>query len=370
MSESTPPNAIDPFLGRYPQNQDAPTDLMPDVTLNSLRMASLFGGIFGIDRFMLGDMGGGMAKLFTGGGFLFWWLWDVLQIWTEGDHVVTYGLSLPFDYTYFLGLSAGVGQGRITDRTVYTSSGFGWWVIGLVFGFLGLDALAVGKYSLFIIRLFYMCLFGVSAYGAIISLHTGGIWNIFLFVLFLIPAILLGILALGPWVEGLIAIGFNDIRNNPIKYRAKNFYNALTVSSEHMTYPYLDGEELRHMFAKKHNAVQEGGGDPDNGSEAVSFVRDTLYAPIGAVGKLMSAALSGIVVTINPPSAISAAIAKKTVAALEKTEVDPNRLVNSVLPQQTGGARLSIESQVMGAAVIALIAGGSLKGLIDSVIPK
>jgi hypothetical protein len=41
--------------------------------------------------------------------------------------------------------------------------------------------------------------------------------------------------------------------------------------------------------------------------------------------------------------------------------------------KQTGGARdepLTTEAQIMGATVIALIAGGSLKGLIDYLMPQ
>jgi hypothetical protein len=49
------------------------------------------------------------------------------------------------------------------------------------------------------------------------------------------------------------------------------------------------------------------------------------------------------------------------------TAIKPNTTVPTTAPEQAGGSRseLSSESQILGATVIALVAGGSLKGLID-----
>ena len=43
-------------------------------------LVSIFGGKLGIDRFMIGDVGLGVAKLLTCGGFLIWWLVDLFLI--------------------------------------------------------------------------------------------------------------------------------------------------------------------------------------------------------------------------------------------------------------------------------------------------
>ena len=40
-------------------------------------LMSIFLGSFGVDRFMLGDIGLGVAKLLTGGGCGVWWLIDI-----------------------------------------------------------------------------------------------------------------------------------------------------------------------------------------------------------------------------------------------------------------------------------------------------
>lgn len=43
-------------------------------------VVSFFFGFLGIDRFMVGSVGAGVAKLLTGGGFGIWWLIDLFLI--------------------------------------------------------------------------------------------------------------------------------------------------------------------------------------------------------------------------------------------------------------------------------------------------
>ena len=47
---------------------------------NTLLIVSIFAGQLGIDRFMLGETGLGVAKLLTCGGFFVWWIIDLFLI--------------------------------------------------------------------------------------------------------------------------------------------------------------------------------------------------------------------------------------------------------------------------------------------------
>ena len=47
---------------------------------------SIFFGSLGVDRFMMGQIGWGILKLITGGGFGIWWLIDVILIATKHQY--------------------------------------------------------------------------------------------------------------------------------------------------------------------------------------------------------------------------------------------------------------------------------------------
>jgi TM2 domain-containing membrane protein YozV len=62
-----------------------------DVTMNTGKelnwivtlVMSIFFGVLGVDRFMMGHIGTGLLKLCTCGGFGVWWLVDVILIATR-----------------------------------------------------------------------------------------------------------------------------------------------------------------------------------------------------------------------------------------------------------------------------------------------
>lgn len=117
----------------------------PDKTLEGLRGRAWL-GLLGLDHFYLRNPTTGILKLITFGGFLMWWIWDLMQVYTEGPRVVKYGLSTPFD------IATGIGQGMIVDggNTVYgAKSNFSLWQFGSLFSFIGLDSLITKDWARF-----------------------------------------------------------------------------------------------------------------------------------------------------------------------------------------------------------------------------
>lgn len=75
---SPPPPAAGypPPAGPYAVTPDTPKDWLAALLL------SIFLGYLGVDRFYLGHIGLGVAKLVTGGGCGIWWLIDIILIAT------------------------------------------------------------------------------------------------------------------------------------------------------------------------------------------------------------------------------------------------------------------------------------------------
>lgn len=72
--------ALKDMLTRLPEDR---LDLLYAVDLKNpttIMLISIFLGEFGVDRFMLGDIGLGVGKLLTFGGCLVWWLIDIFFV--------------------------------------------------------------------------------------------------------------------------------------------------------------------------------------------------------------------------------------------------------------------------------------------------
>jgi TM2 domain-containing membrane protein YozV len=59
---------------------DVPCILHSDVSFVYVLLSSIFLGILGIDRFILGHVGIGVAKLLTIGGLGVWWIVDIILL--------------------------------------------------------------------------------------------------------------------------------------------------------------------------------------------------------------------------------------------------------------------------------------------------
>ncbi|MCL2577802.1 MAG: TM2 domain-containing protein [Defluviitaleaceae bacterium] len=53
----------------------------------TILLLSIFLGAYGVDRFMLGDIGMGVGKLLTGGGCGIWWLIDIFMVMDRAKEI-------------------------------------------------------------------------------------------------------------------------------------------------------------------------------------------------------------------------------------------------------------------------------------------
>jgi hypothetical protein len=166
----------------------------PDRNIGTLQNYALL-GFLGLDHFYLRSPATGVAKLLTLGGFGFWWLWDILQLWTEENRVLKYGISTPFD------TQIGIGQGMIYkgDKQSWTyeqNTDFGTWSLATLFGFMGADMFVLGRFWLgfrklmiFFITMsalapFFVILMSNGFWAALANTGFFGIfWDIFCFML-------------------------------------------------------------------------------------------------------------------------------------------------------------------------------------------
>ena len=145
----------------------------PDRNVDTLWKYSLL-GFLGLDHFYLRSPVTGIAKLLTMGGFLVWWLWDLIQISTERERVLNYGLSGPFD------AFTGVGQGMMYEGSKWNYSqitDFGSWAVATIFGFLGIDMFLLGRFWLGFRKLIIFLLTMSAIAPFLVKLATGGFWS-------------------------------------------------------------------------------------------------------------------------------------------------------------------------------------------------
>jgi hypothetical protein len=116
----------------------------PDKNYSTLWWLSVipFTGLLGIDHLYLRSPWTAMIKMFTIGGFGIWYLWDAVQLSTEKERVMNYGLSAPFDAI------TGIAQGMLEDTgksTYEQTTNYGVWFFLTLFGFTGFDSILMGR---------------------------------------------------------------------------------------------------------------------------------------------------------------------------------------------------------------------------------
>jgi len=388
----------------------------PDCDLTILKWLSTFPitGLLGLDHFYLRSPITGITKLVTGGGLGLWYLWDVCQIWLETDRVLNYGLSTPFD------LQLGIAQGMITDKpTNYTSdSYFSLWIFGIILGFIGLDSAALKNWGNTLLKALLFSLF-VWSMIVVVQIGQTGFTIGWLFSLFFILYAFSPVIA--QYVSVLLKVfGPADIFETGISFKGKEydsyygimkyFIDILPMTAAEkekimfdLTYN-VSGAELEKNFEIKHGGSTSDQGDNKYpGNSIISFIIylvspiwAVIYGiyklglsgvsklPMGQAAKIASSAIDTTSTLANLASKgaelgvlpVNEAIeTKKAEAEAEavnpiKTKINIGTGPRPINVGQVGGSdplsdSLSSESQILGAALIALIAGGSLKGLVD-----
>ena len=395
----------------------------PDKTLAGLRKWSWL-GFLGIDHFYLGNPITGVLKMITFGGFLLWWLWDILQVRMLGPRVCMYGLSLPFD------IVTGIGQGRIVDgETVYGSKrNFSAWQAGSVFSIVGLDSLINKDWGRFFRKIFELIVLWMSVDKVTTAYANNGIAGVFESWFQVILAALFGTIVFTSWFASLSLIAatpaelmVTGFQMKPDTNQMVNVFNPLLdklrlVSKEtrdqtklDMNYGSISAAEFVNKFGIRHKDAIKREEELAQATTSKSWIWSVfvwmsvipglVVQAFIDVGKYLFTALKALIfgpvkVAVdnaqqeaadrisNNPAVIAAAEAKLLSAMGVHINGDPTGPNNGTpsgnnsnngdpRPVQGGGARdegLSTESMVLGATVAALIGGGALKYVIDNLV--
>lgn len=366
----------------------------PDIELSRLKWWSALGGIFGLDHFYLRSPLTGLAKLLTLGGVGIWWLWDALQVFTEEERVVKYGLSAPFD------LMLGIGQGMITDGPTHYEqrSTFSLWQIAAIFGFAGFDSFLIGKWaqgSRKIVEFLFLLsgliilvtawnqsgITGLITFGKIITIlmvfFFGSIvmsnWGLSLKSIFMRPEALFETGISVPTEMGEMLNSYTAILDKISMLLGEDTVDK--VKSD-MNYGSTKGEELKKRFEidREEHLREEEKNPPTNTASnnkwLWSFLIWLFMLPMFVV-QLGVFIVKGIIYFFFPMKAATDALAT---ASVNEAEHEAERRI-AALRMQVGGARssrseLSTEAMVLGAAVIAIVGGGALKAAVDSLVAE
>jgi len=363
-----------------------------------------------------------------------WWIWDLAQIFSEGDRVLQYGMATPFD------IYTGIGQGMITDKpTQYvTEASYPMWLFGIALGFCGIDSLiaqnggqALRKVTEF--ALFLWCAVTIADFrrtGLSAGWITALIFGIFFGTIIIAEYVAVAGIVFGgePLRDGITFTDKQDKQYNSffswlIKNTSLSDETKKKVIKD-LAYGGISAETLREMFEIKHksevdpNIVKEPKEKEDG--TWISYVI-MLAAPFLILLNWIVMGCQAIFYAIFPAAAVLAAQSKATLKAMDKqaelaekiqagalakvaaiplvptmpsplvptmpsplvptmpsplvpkislpVPLVPSSLVGGI---KKGGYRqeLSLESHIMGASIAALIAGGSLKGLIDYIMAQ
>lgn len=402
----------------------------PDRKLSWLKGLTILGGVLGVDHFYLRSPLTGLVKLFTAGGVGLWWLWDILQVWTEGDRVVKHGLTMPFDF------GTGIGQGMITDKETHYKqrSSFSLWQLAALFGFVGMDSFLLGKWGQGARKITEFILFAVGVVSLVLAYTANGVSGLITFgkIITALIVIFFGGIVMTNW-----GVSLGTIMERPgqffttginVTQKMRDMLNSYTgildnytfmpddfrdrVKSD-MNYGSIPGPEMKARFAIEHEeklsqeTAQEAAAaaNPtisDNKwilsflvwillpvlaiaqigysiwsltpwGRATAALSQVTKNPMGAVASMVPNPLAGAIPVPLPPLAVPVPLSQVMPSAPPATAANWASLAAEKMLRQSGGARkseLSTEALVLGAAVIAIVGGGALKAAVDYLVAE
>lgn len=392
---------------------DGPNIPRPDRKYKTLWMYSLL-GFLGLDHFYLRSTTTGLLKLLTLGGFFLWWAWDLLQLWTEKERVLKYGLTTPFD------LVKGIGQGMIAEKTEYEqTSSWTMLVLSSLVGFTGAPFMLLQR-PWIVLRFVLAAGIGIaliagffSSYqtdGILTALKSWGIAFLFLgifavvFVLGVVPSWGSYMLQLLGDPDGVMSKGLTIpkevhkvfrwwrgiFKNDENKVDPEDVKRYDSVKTEWDPPLRVTPAELRALFSIDHPAPKEeedtteissGDGIPiaTIGSQAGRNVTRGIWDGImGLIGKnptvmAMTKGFDTLSAGVDTMKASQGRLAQLASSGLGSAASMQNKLAAAAAIQQ-GGARnepaVSNEAKIIGAVLVALLGGAAVKATVNSLIPE
>jgi len=346
----------------------------PDRSLVVLQALTLF-GLLGLDHFYLRSTKTGIIKLLTFGGLGIWWLWDMLQLWTESKRVLNYGLTGPFD------LFTGIGQGMITNEGTKYSQNTSWmgWAISTILGIGGMDYFYLGRFVLGL-RFLLIALIGVGPLikfiadtqqsGFLSALINTGFIGFFVILFF---GVLLVVGVMPTWLTHLWTLLFDPdhvmtdgLKTPSVSIDAFRWYHRMYRNSK---------GEVYEPTADEYNQVRTAFDPTEEGitpeelkkrfwigrNESISFAKESLstwpqftliYRMFAIVCNAIGDALKAVWFAVNP----GAAIAEESMKALRGKGAAAASIGSAL-----GGAAGTMGSLLGGKAPdLASIAGGKV----------
>ena len=138
------------------------------VNYSTFKFLTLFLGLIGLDHLVLRSPFTAFLKFLININFYgAWWIYDIIQVWTDGEFVSKYGLSTPWGprghgFRYFKGVTDTKTNEFPNPSPILNNASTFLYVLYAIFsvilGFLGIPSLIAGDKVGFVFKLISLCL--------------------------------------------------------------------------------------------------------------------------------------------------------------------------------------------------------------------